>query len=518
MASALRFAHSAGMAVSLRTRTRALTLLVLPWLASCSADDARDTAAEDAEALDADAALGPRDDTGATDDDVDEATPTEPDVGSGRPDSDDTMEDSTGTVSDGAPRDTTSAADTKTGEDAGEQETGPEPDARATDASAVPDAGPEDAAASDALPSQGDGDPGPVDDIYGVAVPRASAWWVADGRIHRGTQAVRLRGLSWFGLETADRALHGTWFGRTVEDFLAEVRELGFNALRIPVSPDAINPDHASAPWSHAAYESGPARTGREHLERLLVAAGDAGLWVLLDFHSCSSTQRLTGRPDGCAGYATSDWLDDLGKLAAIALPYDHVLGVDLFNEPHALTWTAWKGLAEDAARVVLEAHPRVLVFVEGVGGLSSYGDAYPFHGENLVSAGADPPLVPPSRLVLSPHTYGPGVAWQAYFGVNDFPANMPAIWQGHFGYLVPEHALAVGEFGGHYDDALAQGEVAWNEAFVGYLATLDRGEPVSFFYWALNANSADTGGLYLDDFRTLRLERLGLLAPLLWP
>ncbi len=360
----------------------------------------------------------------------------------------------------------------------------------------------------------------PADQIYDHVVPWSSTWRVESGRIYRDRRAVRLRGLNWFGLETPDRALHGTWTGRTVESFLTEVRALGFDSLRIPVSPESIAPDHASVWWAAGAYESGPASTGREHLERLIAAAATHDLTLLLDFHTCNPQQlgtSLPGRPDGCPGYTIDHWLADLAALAALADGHPHVLGVDLANEPHALTWSEWKTLAERGAEAVLRTNPRLLVFVEGVSGLATSGH-YTYWGENLSEAGLAPPAIPPSRLVFSPHVYGPGVAHMPYFDAEDFPDNLPPIWRAHFGYLVPRHALAVGELGGHYDDARAAGEVAWNDALVAWLATLDRGNPASFYYWSLNPNSGDTGGLYLDDWTTLDTRRLELLSPLLEP
>lgn len=363
--------------------------------------------------------------------------------------------------------------------------------------------------------------PEPSDTIFGVVVPRSSSWWVQDGRIHRGNAVVRLRGINWFGLETPDRALHGTWFGRSVDDFLNELRGLGFDSLRIPVSPESINPGFASASWGNNAYVEGPATTGRQHLERLIAAAKAADMTLLLDFHTCNPSQlgtSLPGRPDGCQGYDVTRWLADLTTLATLAIGQEHVLGIDLTNEPHALTWAAWKSLAERGGEAVLRANPRLLVFVEGVAGSSEYGGNYPFWGENLTEAATAVPTIPPTRLVFSPHVYGPGISAQSYFGAGNFPANMPAIWRTHFGHLVPRYGFAAGEFGGWYDDARAQGEVAWNDAYVAYLATLDRGQPASFYYWAVNPNSGDTGGLYLDDWKTLVQRRLTLLAPLLAP
>ena len=372
-------------------------------------------------------------------------------------------------------------------------------------------------------------DPGPdllgdesdlLDLIYGVDVPRTSSWWVDETTLHRGRDPVRLVGLNWFGLETPDRALHGTWFGRSVESFLAELASLGFNALRIPVSPQSIHPGFPSAAWSHDAYTSGPATTGREHLERLLAAASEAGFAILLDLHTCHPDQlgqALPGSPDGCPGYTLDTWKADLAALATLARPHPHVLGIDLFNEPHALTWAEWKTRVEAGAESVLTANPTLLIFVEGVADRSPFGAHYPFWGGNLTEAGQNPPAIPRSRLVYSPHTYGPGVSAQSYFAAADFPANMPGIWHGHFGHLAATHPVVVGEFGGFYDET-HPGEISWNEAFVAYLATLDRGRPASFFYWALNPNSGDTGGLYEDDWVTLVPRRLALLAPLLAP
>lgn len=394
-----------------------------------------------------------------------------------------------------------------------------EPDATDTTATDAPDVTPDPTDATDPDATDPDAaDASPADDVFGVLVPRADAWWVEGGVIHHGDAAVRLRGINWFGLETPDRALHGTWTGRTVQSFLGQIAGLGFNALRIPVSPDTIRPGLPSASWANAAYGPGPATTtGRDHLEKLLTAADAAGLYVLLDFHSCSSGQiggALPGRPDGCAGYAILDWHDDLAALAALGATHPSVMGVDLLNEPHALSWNAWKADADAAGEVVLRANPAILVFVEGVGNASDAGPGPAFWGENLTHAADTPSTLPASRLVLSPHVYGPAVASMPYFGAADYPANLPTYWAAHFGHLVgPDHAVVVGEFGGTYDDAKDPGEVAWNDAFVAYLAAFP--EP-SFFYWALNPNSGDTGGLLGNDWQTPVAAKVRLLAPLL--
>lgn len=61
-----------------------------------------------------------------------------------------------------------------------------------------------------------------------------------NGQIFWGNQQVSIRGINWFGLETADFALHGLWCRNMQEllDFTAQ----HFNAIRMPFSAElALN-------------------------------------------------------------------------------------------------------------------------------------------------------------------------------------------------------------------------------------------------------------------------------------
>ncbi|MCA9514073.1 MAG: glycoside hydrolase family 5 protein, partial [Myxococcales bacterium] len=408
--------------------------------------------------------------------------------------------------------DTDTVADTNTAMDADAADTADTlPDTAADTADSVdsgPDAADTRADADTTLPDLG------YDFVYDQAIPRNTAWYVDGGHLWRRGERFPVRGINWFGLETTDRAPHGLWTGRTIESFLDQIAALGFNAVRLPLSPDVIRPDLPCASWA----VDGDLDTGRELLEHVIDLAAARDLAILLDFHTCSSAipGGTAGSPSDCVGYDTDDWLADLAVLAGIAAEHDDtVLGVDLFNEPHELTWPQWRVLAEDAARVVLTNAPTVVVFVQGVADRSDTGGYVPFWGENLHGALAAPPAIPGARLVYTPHVYGPGVHAQTYFSAGDFPANMPTVWDAHFGALEERgDAVVIGEFGGWYDDGIAPGEVAWNDAIVAYIE--DRG--LGFFYWALNPTSVDTGGLLEGDWATLRSARVTLLAPLLAP
>lgn len=357
------------------------------------------------------------------------------------------------------------------------------------------------------------GDAGSIasDDIYGTSVSRANAWWVDGARINHGATEIKLYGVSWFGLETTTRALFGpTQAMRSVPDFLSQLTKLGFNALRVPLSPESINPGFPSESWAN----HGDVDTGREHFEELAKAAVAAHMYMLLDIHTCASSvgHMKNGPADpACTDYGIDPWIADLTTLADLSKQWaPYVVGIDLFNEPYGLSYEDWRALAERAGRTVLEHNPNILVFVEGVGSMGYRGDNGVFWGENLTGVANGPPDLPASRLVYSPHVYGPSVYAQPYFSDPSFPDNMPAIWDDHFGYLLDgSHAVVPGEFGGRYEGD----DQVWQDAFVSYLLAKDAH---SFFYWCLNPNSGDTGGLLMDDWKTPNMGKVDLLHRLM--
>ena len=51
--------------------------------------------------------------------------------------------------------------------------------------------------------------------------------------------------------------------------------------------------------------------------------------------------------------------------------------------------------------------------------------------------------LIDQSKLVYSPHVYGPSVYLQHYFTAPGFPNNMPAVWEQHFAFAQGQFTLA---------------------------------------------------------------------------
>jgi aryl-phospho-beta-D-glucosidase BglC (GH1 family) len=343
----------------------------------------------------------------------------------------------------------------------------------------------------------------------------APVYTAAGGKLLKDGAELKLFGLNWFGMETTDRVLHGLWTGRQLDDFLADFKSKGFNALRLPLSPETINPGYAlsSGPYSGADCAAMCGKDGRTGLEYVLQRLQANGMYALLDFHTCNPAQLgsgLPGSPIGCSTYSFAKWLADLQTLATLGKTYTNVVGVDLTNEPWNLTWSTWSSYAGQGGAAVLAANPNLTVWVEGVGNASATGVSGGANwGQNLFEAGAISG-VPASKLVYTPHSYGPSVAAMSYFTDPSFPANMPAVWDTLFGHLVGQgYTVVVGEFGGQYTGT----DKTWQDAFVTYLIGKN---DKSSFYWCVNPNSGDTGGVLQGDWKTWNTDKLVLLQRLM--
>ena len=191
------------------------------------------------------------------------------------------------------------------------------------------------------------------------------------------------------------------------------------------------------------------------------------------------------------------------------------VFGADLLNEPHGARWDEWAAAAAELGDFVLSKCARWVVFVEGVAHKGMKNQREFFWGENLQDAASRPVRLRLSnKLVYSPHVYGPGDADEdhhmPYFDDKRFPANMEAIWERHFGYLSARGlTVVVGEWGGVYSRNLK--DKLWQDRFADYLRTKGWGS----FYWCLNPNSQDTGGLLTDSWTTPEAGKLQMLSRL---
>jgi len=333
-------------------------------------------------------------------------------------------------------------------------------------------------------------------------------------------EVVILRGVNWFGMETETHVPHGLWV-RDYTEMLAQMRALGFNLVRIPWSQAAIgSPEVAGIDFSRGANADLRGLTPLEVLDRIVAAAGRAGLLVLLD------CQRINDReiPELWYGDGATeaDWLDAWRVMARRYGTTATVIGADVKNEPHgAASWgtgderTDFRLAAERCGNAIHELAPHWLIVVEGVEkNVPEQRMAGHWWGGNLEGVRAAPVrLRVGNRVVYSPHEYGPGVRDADWFREPDYPANLAARWEQGFYYIVREGIapVLVGEFGGRETTAETP-EGIWQKAFVDFLHERKLG----FVYWSWNPNSSDTGGLLEDDWLMIVEPKRKLLAPLL--
>jgi len=317
-----------------------------------------------------------------------------------------------------------------------------------------------------------------------------------------------IHGLNWFGLETEIAVPHGLW-ARNWRTNMDDVRDLGFNALRIPFSGDLVT-TRGGTP-SGVDLGLNPDLAGLNGLEILDAVVGYAdriGLRILLDYHRSTPGSG----PNGSGLWFGEGWSEE-DVVAAWRFMGERyrdepaVIGADLVNEPFGGTWgdgskIDWAAAAERIGNAVLEVAPHWLIVVEGI---SEYEDEAYWWGGNLQGV-ADRPVVidRPEQLVYSAHDYPASVHPQPwFFDGSDHVETFRRNW----GFIVEEGIapVLVGEWGSFL--ATAE-DLRWADALADYLASLD----IPWMWWSLNPNSADTGGLFEDDWRTVRPEVTDLL------
>lgn len=346
------------------------------------------------------------------------------------------------------------------------------------------------------------------------------------------TDRFSLRGVSWFGAEGTGGCPDGLW-QRPASEYVDFAVKHGFNAIRLPLAADTVLTDPEIGKWSLTANPWWRGLRSLELLERIVQLCASRGLLVVLDMHRLHANVWPT---------AHGLWYDDempAGRLGqawrAVARRFCkhwNVFAADLFNEPWGASWgdgdagRDWPLYASELGDVVLAECPRWLLFVEGIGAGDPTSTSFCepptwwsgcFWGENLMglrsSPRAEPRLSVAERLVYSPHLYGPGTNGRMYYfnrtAFADFPANLPAVWRSHFldAAVSAGATLVIGEWGGRYVGADEQ----WQDELKAFL--LEHG--LSSFYWALNPNSGDTGGLLLDDWITPDTSKLARLSEL---
>jgi aryl-phospho-beta-D-glucosidase BglC (GH1 family) len=147
----------------------------------------------------------------------------------------------------------------------------------------------------------------------------------SDGRVTKDGQVLPVQCANWFGLEgrhelAADPVnpsgapmelfLGNTFFanggagtGRTLQQTMNEIRELGINVIRLPLVTQTLDADDPQGKGEVLKNHPSVRRNNaRQQLEEFIVAADRNNIEVILDIHSCSNfvgfrKGRLDARP-----------------------------------------------------------------------------------------------------------------------------------------------------------------------------------------------------------------------------
>lgn len=370
-------------------------------------------------------------------------------------------------------------------------------------------------------------------------------WLHTDGNkiLDKNGKQVWLTGVNWFGYNTGTNTFDGLWNSQLVPSVKA-IADHGFNLIRVPISVQLINQwaagEYPRANYNNAYNPELNDMNSLEIFEYFLKLAEENGLKVMPDIH-CAETDAM--------GHNVNLWYTDkvsvndyyraLEWLASRYKNNDTIIAIDIKNEPHGkqneqnkAIWNNstdinnWKYTAETAAKKILAINPNVLIMVEGTeiypksksnsDYKSQNADDYYFNwwGGNLRGV-RDYPINLGSyqnKLVYSPHDYGPTVYQQPWFknGYN-YESLMRDCWNDNWLYIHKENIapLLIGEWGGFMREP--------NLTWMTCMRKLIKNYHLNHTFWCYNANSGDTGGLVLDDFKTWDTEKYNFVREVLW-
>jgi len=351
----------------------------------------------------------------------------------------------------------------------------------------------------------------------------------------------RLTGVNWFGFETSNACPHGLW-ARDYHSMLQQMKDMGFNCIRLPWSTDVLTATPTSIQINAYGTDAYTGVTGlntdlaglnsMQVMDKIIAYAGTLGLYVILDNHSLIHDDYENETLWYTSTIPESTWISGWQTIVTRYQSYANVIGADVKNEPHGnlgtgdkppATWgadcpgytdTNFEAAAERCASAILAINPNLVIVVEGVE-MAQDQTTY-WWGGDLQDVNTYPiTTIPAANLEYSYHEYGSGVYAQTWFSASNFPSNMPAIWDQHF-YFIKKNGigqLLMGEFGIQESaaESTTSTDYIWLTTLLSYM-----GNSVDFTFWSWNPDSGDTGGILQDDWVSVNAGKYGIIKPYL--
>lgn len=305
-----------------------------------------------------------------------------------------------------------------------------------------------------------------------------------------------LKGVNWFGYEGDCRIVNGLWV-QQMDFFLETLSKYQFNSIRIPFGYETVMT--WELPPNILCLTMNPwliSMNVRDSLHVLFQKTLQLNITILLDFHTISTV--ITEHPT-----TTSVSLDQIVKMWHRIFEqfsrYPNFIGVDLKNEPHGnITWTEWGQYVTYIIEMVEQQHVHFqgLFFIEGI---QDESDGSVWGGSFRQMEKFDIGVLPSNRVIFSPHVYGTSI--RGVIAENDTYALFDT-WFGDLRFRYPNNAIVLGEVGGMDIGS----DFEWHEKIRNYLI---RRNIRDTYYWCLNPNSKDTGGIFEYDWYTVNEEKI---------
>lgn len=193
--------------------------------------------------------------------------------------------------------------------------------------------------------------------------------------------------------------------GNLTQEFIEEMRTFGANAIRIPVHPEFYSRD-ADYLW--------------RYLDPIVTWAGEAGLYVIIDWHYIGNV--VTG-----AGPMMPD-IDEKPQELTMAFwtqtagyfkDTPHVM-FEIFNEPQAISADLWRENANQIVRVIRDQGAEQVILVGGTN-----------YGKDL-------------SWVLKEPVSGVDIAYASHI----YPSHKPSTWDSSFGDVAGVVPVIMTEWG----------------------------------------------------------------------
>lgn len=288
--------------------------------------------------------------------------------------------------------------------------------------------------------------------------------------------------------------------------------ELGLNSVRLPFSNEML---HDTRPVPDPAVTANPQLRGRTPIQiydTVVASLTGRGFAVILNNHTTTSRWccGLDGNERWNTAQSTAAWEDDWLAMARRYAGNPRVVGADLYNEVrrNLLDDPNW-GRGDDhdwqaasarvADRILLEANPDLLIFVEGINWYGLPIDGFPHGRPDLTpAAGLSHTLVASDKLVWAAHFYGyTGPNHSGATGTGETtdpryqdmnPAELASTLYRQAFFVTGDpaahytHPVWISEFGVGGRDNTDPKSRAWFAAFVDQLIAHD----ADFAYWPL--------------------------------